>query len=74
MKQDQLIIQSILLRIFINTSIFAEGGLLTSEGDMDTTPQQLRKPDLAIYTGQQLQAMKGGENQVAPWVAEIVFR
>ena len=72
MKQDQLIIQSILLRIFINTRLFMEGGLLTSEGNMDTTPTQLRKPDLAIYTGDQLKTMTTGENQVALWVAEVV--
>lgn len=72
MNQKQAVIQAVMLRFFINTKIFKEGGLFTAETDMDTSATQLRRPDLAIYLGQQLAKMKEGENQVAPWVAEII--
>jgi len=71
-NQQQAMIQAILLRIFIKTKAFAEGGLFTAETDMDTSKTQLRRPDLAIYSGNQVTKMKVGEKQVALWVAEII--
>jgi Uma2 family endonuclease len=72
MNQQQAFIQAVIMRYFIHTQAFIEGGLFTSETNMDTSPTQLRKPHLAIYTHEQLLRMKGGENQIAPWVAEVV--
>jgi len=72
MNQQQLFIQNSLLRCFLNTQVFKDGGLLTSEGDMGTLGRQLRRPDLAIYTAKQVGRMRSGENQVAPWVAEVI--
>lgn len=72
MNQAQLFLQNVLLRIFVKTEIFKQGGLFTSEGDMDTSPDQLRRPDLAIYNKEQVEKMRTGENQVAPWLAEII--
>lgn len=72
MNQQQATIQAILLRYFIDTQIFREGGLFTAETNMDTSTYQMRRPDLAIYSGVQLKQMKNGENQVAPWVAEVI--
>ena len=71
-NQQQATIQAILLRFFIKTKIFQEGGLLTAETDMDTSPTQMRRPDIAIYTGSQVKLMKVGKKQVAPWVAEVI--
>ena len=72
MNQQQATIQAILLRFFIKTMVFENGGLFTAETDMDTSPTQMRKPDIAIYTGDQVKKMKIGERQVAPWVAEVI--
>jgi Uma2 family endonuclease len=72
MNQQQAFIQAIILRYFIQTQIFKNGGLFTAETNMDTSSFQLRRPDLAIYTAEQLQRMKLGENQIAPWVAEVI--
>ncbi|MEM9846915.1 MAG: Uma2 family endonuclease [Bacteroidota bacterium] len=72
MNQQQAIIQAILLRLFTKTKVFEEGGLFTSETDMNTSVQQLRRPDLAIYTKDQLDKMRKGENQIALWVAEVI--
>ncbi|TAK43125.1 MAG: Uma2 family endonuclease [Saprospiraceae bacterium] len=72
MNQQQAILQAVFFRHFINTQTFKGGGLFTTETDMDTSPSHFRRPDLAIYTGEQVRLMKKGENQVAPWLAEII--
>jgi len=72
MNQQQAIIQAIIMRYFVQTQVFKQGGLFTSETNMDTSPTQLRKPDLAIYTSEQLQLMKQGLNQIASWIAEVI--
>ena len=72
MNQQQAIIQAVIMRYFVQTQVFKNGGLFTSETNMDTSPVQLRKPDLAIYTNEQLLLMKQGQNQIAPWVAEVI--
>lgn len=71
-NQAQAVIQAVLMRLFVQTITFKEGGLFTSETDMNTSSTQLRRPDLAIYTAFQLAEMKRGENQIAKWVAEII--
>lgn len=72
MNQQQLFLVAILNRLFNQTKTYQKGGLLTSEGDMNTSVYQLRKPDLAIYTAEQVRRMKQGENQIAPWLAEVI--
>ncbi len=72
MNQQQFFLQDILLRLFIKTKTFQEGGTFTSEGNMDTAPKQFRKPDLAIYTAAQMPLMRKGEKQIPPWVAEVI--
>ncbi len=72
MNQLQQVLQDILLRLFVNTETFREGGIFTSEGDMDTSPEQMCRPDIAIYTAAQKPLMRIGINQVAPWVAEVI--
>jgi len=72
MNQAQTAIWSILLPLFFKTQTFKNGGILISETDMKTSETQLRRPDIAIYTGEQIPFMKKGQNQVAPWVAEVI--
>ena len=72
MNQQQAIMQAVFLRHFIQTAVFKAGGLFTAETDMDTSSVQTRRPDLAIYTAEQISRIKKGENQVAIWVAEVI--
>jgi len=72
MNQEQIYIQAVLQRIFFNTKACKDGALFTAETDMYTSEKQLRRPDLAIYTSEQLEKMRNGDYQVAPWVAEII--
>jgi Uma2 family endonuclease len=72
MDQVQTTLYAILLRVYITTQSFQEGGTITSETNMNTTDVQLRKPDIAIYSADQLKLMKSGQNQIAEWVAEVI--
>jgi Uma2 family endonuclease len=72
MNQQQAIIQALLLRYFEKTIIYAEGGTLIAETDIDTSPQQIRKPDLAIFSREQLRNMFNGQREIPTWVAEII--
>jgi Uma2 family endonuclease len=72
MSQQQFFILAILNRLFVRTKLFLEGGMLIVEGDMSTSEYQLRRPDVAIYTAEQLLSMRRKINQIAPWVAEVI--
>lgn len=72
MNQQQAEIYFLLMAYFQKTEASKTGGGLITETDMLTTPNQLRRPDVSFYTGEQRRLMKQGENQIAPWVAEII--
>lgn len=72
MNQRQSKFFYILLKLFLKTEASRIGGMLVMETDMDTSPEQLRRPDMAFYTAEQLPKMWAGENQVAPWVCEVI--
>lgn len=72
MNQTQFAIIRILSLLFHKTKTAKEGGLFVQEGDMKTSKTQLRKPDLAIYFSSQEKGYINGENQIAPWVGEII--
>jgi Uma2 family endonuclease len=72
MNQEQTTLFAALLRVYITTQSFQEGGTITSETNMNTTDVQLRKPDIAIYSADQLKLMRNGQNQIAEWVAEVI--
>jgi Uma2 family endonuclease len=72
MDQLQTPIFAALWCMYINTESFKNGGTLTNETDMMTSSSQLRRPDIAIYSGEQLRLMKQGKKQVAEWVAEVI--
>lgn len=71
-NQEQTTIFLLLSRLFCNTQAFKEFGGLTAETDMMTSKNQLRRPDIAFYSGAQIQKMKKGDNQIAQWVAEVI--
>ncbi|MEN0047171.1 MAG: Uma2 family endonuclease [Bacteroidota bacterium] len=70
--QQSLCLQRTLLHLFIQTMIYKKGGILTFSTDMFTSTNKLRRPDLAIYTKEQIEAAAKGENQIAAWVAEVI--
>lgn len=72
MNQQQAEIYFLLMAYFQKTEASKTGGGLITETDMLTTPNQLRRPDISFYTGEQRRLMKQGENQIAPWVAEVI--
>jgi Uma2 family endonuclease len=72
MNQQQAEIYFLLMAYFQKTEASKTGGGLITETDMLTTPNQLRRPDISFYTGEQRRLMKLGENQIAPWVAEVI--
>lgn len=72
MNQYQSRLFFLLNRLFLNTMAFKNGGGLISETDMATSENQLRRPDIAYYSGEQIAKMEPGENQIAPWLAEVI--
>lgn len=72
MNQQQAEIYFLLMAYFQKTEASKTGGGLITETDMLTTPNQLRRPDISFYTGEQRRLMKLSENQIAPWVAEVI--
>ena len=70
-KQTEIILVDNLIRLFIRTKAFQQGGMLASI-DMWTSEIQYRRPDLAIYFANQAAKMSKGENQIAQWVGEII--
>ena len=72
MNQQQAEIYFLLMAYFQKTEASKTGGGLITETDMLTTSNQLRRPDISFYTGEQRRLMKQGENQIAPWVAEVI--
>ncbi len=74
MNQEQTTIFILLMRLFTKTKAFQEGGCLVAETDMFTSDKQLRRPDILFFRGDQINAMKNGENQIATWVAEVISK
>ncbi|MBL7813895.1 MAG: Uma2 family endonuclease [Saprospiraceae bacterium] len=72
MNQDQAHIEDNLLRLFVKTSMFTEGGSIFFEKDINTINEQLRRPDAAIFTPAQRKIMSNANMQIPIWVAEII--
>ncbi len=71
MNQEQSRIFFLLNKFFAKTAASKKGGGLISETDMWTSKNQLRRPDILFFTGDQIEKL-GKENQIAPWLAEII--
>jgi Uma2 family endonuclease len=72
MKQLEFLILKILHRLFTQTKAYKQGHELIPEGDVLTSPDQLRRPDLAYYTNEQIIKAARGENQIPAFVIELV--
>ena len=73
MNQYQSKFFIILMEVLLKTQAFKNGHRIVQETDMDTSPIQLRRPDIAFYTADQLKKMWNKEgNQVSPFVVEVI--
>ncbi len=72
MNQDQALIEDALLRAFITTQFFKEGGAIFFEKDIKTSLEHLRRPDVAIFTAKQTRVMSNDNMQIPVWVAEVI--
>ena len=72
MKQLEFFIIKALSRLFITTKAYQNGGELMTEGDVLTSEEQLRRPDMSFYTQSQIIEMANGANQVPTFVIEII--
>lgn len=72
MNQYQSTIFFLLNRLFLDTTAFKSGGGLITETDVNTSEVQLRRPDISYFTGAQIEKMKEKENQVPPFLIEVI--
>ncbi len=72
MNQLQADFFFLLLERFQKTAASKAGGGLITETDMNTSSVQIRRPDIAFYSGAQRLLMKRGVTQIAAWVAEVI--
>lgn len=72
MKQLEFLILRTLSNLFLRTSFHKRGDCLVPEGDVLTSPNQLRRPDLAYYTNEQIIRAAQGHNQIPAFIIEIV--
>jgi Uma2 family endonuclease len=71
-NQDQAYIEDNLLRRFVKTTLYTEGGCIFFEKDVKTSSTQLRRPDASIFTAAQRKVMSNANMQTPIWVAEII--
>jgi Uma2 family endonuclease len=72
MKQLEFFIVNTLTRLFTKTAAFQKGDGLLTEGDVLTSSEQLRRPDLSFYSQEQIVETAKGINQVPTFVIEII--
>ncbi len=73
-NQEQTLIFLLLQRLFVQTKAFQEGGGLATETDVMTSLTQLRRPDIVFFSGEQIQKIQEGKDQVPTWVAEVISK
>lgn len=72
MKQEEMQIARLLCRSFTKTEAYRQKGELMLEIDCWLTKQQMRRPDLAFYTDEQILKANKGERSVPTFVIEII--
>lgn len=72
MKQLEFFILTALNELFLTTKARKNRDILITEGDVLTSSEQLRRPDLAYYTKNQIIETAKGVNQVPAFVIEII--
>ncbi|GAB3938420.1 Uma2 family endonuclease [Larkinella terrae] len=72
MKQDELYIIQRITRRFTQTSSYQQFAELVSEINCWVTDQQMRRPDLALYTAEQIRETALGQDVIPAFVIEII--
>ena len=72
MKQNEFIIVDFLIRLFIKTKMYQEGGNLLPEADTYIDEYRKRVPDLAYFTAEQIKQAATGIKVVPAFVIELL--
>jgi len=71
MRQEEILMLKQLTRRFQRTSAYEQEGELVGEMDVVLLNDQLRRPDVAYYTGEQIQSISAGTTTVPGFVVEF---
>lgn len=72
MKKKHMKLVRTLTHFFNNTIAYKNGGVLYYEQDVMLTGIQLRRPDLAYFSGQQIDNSDNDEEQIPEFVIEVI--
>ncbi|GAB3902894.1 hypothetical protein GCM10028803_30360 [Larkinella knui] len=72
MKQDELYIIQRITRRFTGTVAYEQFSELVSEINCWVTDEQMRRPDLSLYTAEQIRETAAGKNVIPAFVIEII--
>ena len=71
MKKQQYFIYTILNKLFVKKG-YVESGTLMAEADVMLSGIQMRRPDIAYFTDQQVQSGKEGHDVIPDFVIEVI--
>lgn len=71
MKKEQLYIYDILNHLFIKKGYW-ESGTLVAEQEVQLSGIQMRRPDIAYFTKEQIKRSRNSENVIPEFVIEII--
>ena len=71
MKKKQYYIYNILSKLFYQTG-YHQTGTLMAEPDVMLTPVQMRRPDIAYFTDEQVEQGRRGEDVIPAFVIEVL--
>ncbi len=72
MKQEEIFITRNILKAFRNTALYQQDALLLEEIDCWLTDKQMRRPDLSLYTDEQIKRTAMGARVVPAFVIELL--
>jgi len=73
MKKKHLYLIRRLNRVFLTTTAHAQGGELIPEQDVMLTPNQMRRPDLAYFSTEQINhSLQPDEEPIPAFVVEVI--
>ena len=71
MKRKQYFIYSILSDLFYEKG-YQQTGTFMAEPDVMLTPKQMRRPDIAYFTKEQIRQSRLGQDVIPPFVVEVI--
>ncbi len=72
MRPDEVFLHTNLENQFFLTDAFRQGSRLKAELDIWLTDNQMRRPDMAVYTANQLALMRVGQRTTPAFVVELL--